>query len=417
MKFEVFKQTTLEELNWYFQFIQYYVVDSWNTQLKEGNLLFPNLIVFTETNDHFIFELFGSDKIFTGLKEKNHKDSSTISYLSQSKFLKGGEERFTLTGKINGGISGFFIRREVDYEILKERFPFCEKLWTDTAQIVLPTGDGSYFKFDKDFENCYMHNCILGNRFGNIHRIKHILFIAISNKLRTEKQYRQWLNESLCIVLLQRIQTLLNQDLQESRESINPLICTQFCTNQREEAYRLASQFANLFLTPGVKELTIGEFLNKHPDFIKKVFSCKSFLYQPKLDWIEGNPDESEKAIIPDLMLERDDGYFDICDLKLPKLERESITQGERRRRRFIQDVEEGFSQLANYQDYFNFEKNREFAWSKYKIKISNPRLTLVLGNYDNANREKIQEASRKYQGTPYNIIDYDTLNSFLLKS
>ena len=140
-------------------------------------------------------------------------------------------------------------------------------------------------------------------------------------------------------------------------------------------------------------------------------------MYQPKLDWIEGNPDDSEKAIILDLMLERDDGYFDICDLKLPKLERESITQGERRRRRFIQDVEEGFSQLANYQDYFNFEKNRNFAWSKYKIMISNLRLTLVLGNYDNANREKIQEASRKYQGTPYNIIDYDTLNSFLLKS
>ena len=57
MKFEVFKQTTLEELNWYFQFIQHYVVNSWNIQQKEGNLLFPNLILFTETNDHFIFEL------------------------------------------------------------------------------------------------------------------------------------------------------------------------------------------------------------------------------------------------------------------------------------------------------------------------------------------------------------------------
>jgi hypothetical protein len=178
--------------------------------------------------------------------------------LSQSKFLKGGEERFTLTGKINGGVSGFFIRREVDCEILKERFPFCEKLWTDTAQLVLTNGDGSYFKFDKDFENCYMHNCILGNRFGRIHRIKYILFIAISNKLRTENQYRKWLNESLCIALLQRISILLNQDLQESIESINPLICTQFCTSQREEAYILASQFANLFLTPGVKELTLG---------------------------------------------------------------------------------------------------------------------------------------------------------------
>ena len=60
--------------------------------------------------------------------------------------------------------------------------------------------------------------------------------------------------------------------------------------------------------------------------------------------------------------------------------------------------VENGIAQLANYEEYFNFEKNREFGLAKYSIKISDPKLILIVGSYENASREELDEASRKIE-------------------
>ena len=70
---------------------------------------------------------------------------------------------------------------------------------------------------------------------------------------------------------------------------------------------------------------------------------------------------------------------------------------------------------LSSY-EYFSYEKNRNHAYSKYKIKVNDPKLYLVVGSYDNVNDEEVREACRSHKDDLV-IIDYDTLNSFFLKS
>jgi hypothetical protein len=132
----------------------------------------------------------------------------------------------------------------------------------------------------------------------------------------------------------------------------------------------------------------------------------------PWVEKVEQNKDEA--AINPDLMIERDDGYYDIYDLKTAALDKFSLTKGTRARRRFIDYVNEGIAQLANYEEYFTFPANREVAWQKYRIKVEDPNLVLVVGNFDNVNRVEIDEASRGYRNIT--IIDYDSLMQLFLK-
>jgi hypothetical protein len=129
--------------------------------------------------------------------------------------------------------------------------------------------------------------------------------------------------------------------------------------------------------------------------------------------WIEKLHQNKDEAINPDLLIEREDGYFDIYDLKTAALDKTSITKGNRARRRFIDYVNEGIAQLANYEEYFTFPKNQELAWQKYQVKVRNPQLVLVVGNFENVNKEEIEEASRAIRNIT--IIDYDTLMQLFL--
>ncbi len=189
-----------------------------------------------------------------------------------------------------------------------------------------------------------------------------------------------------------------------------------YIPNSSAWAYVLSGQFANLFLIPGLREPNIGKFLHKNPDFVKHALDCINFLYEQPLKWKEGNPNPADEYIQPDLLLQLANGYWDMCDLKRPLLEKIKITKGKHSRKRFIDCVAEGIAQLANYEHYFNFQENAEYARSKYGVSVYNPRLILIVGNYENADINQIKEASRMLKSN-YTIMDYDTLNAnFLLR-
>ena len=46
--------------------------------LEEGRLLFPNLVLYTETKEHYIAELFGCTLRFDGLTERIHNEVDPI---------------------------------------------------------------------------------------------------------------------------------------------------------------------------------------------------------------------------------------------------------------------------------------------------------------------------------------------------
>ena len=123
-----------------------------------------------------------------------------------------------------------------------------------------------------------------------------------------------------------------------------------------------------------------------------------------------------EPAINPDCILLHADGSFDICDLKLPLLNRTSLTKGERNRRRFVDSVEEGIAQLAHYKDYFADEINAAKAAKLYGIRrTGSPRMVLIVGNEENFDSSKVKEASRRLQ--PFELMSYDTVLQLYLAS
>lgn len=396
MKFREFIDSSSYLLEKYFSSL-YTEISTERIKLEVGKILFPNLSLFTETKEHFILELFGAANFFSRLKSFTHKCSSTTSYFGQ---FEGQKENpiITFTGR-SSGLSTLLLSNKVDLEDVKKRFGFISDQWK--THLSRSTGNGALFSFGDNFKSCYFDNCLIINRLSEIYRVKYILGAELISKNFSEEDYAYDLNRRLT----------------KKVSGTHELYGIHYIPDTKYEGYAISGQFANIFLLPKLRETRIGEFIRKHPAFIERTLDCKSFLYNKRFDWVESNNNTWEKFIQPDLMLERTDGYYDICDLKTAAMSKKRITKGHHRRRRFIDYAEEGIAQLANYEDYFKYEKNAELAWSKYKVKVKNPRLILVVGSYENTSREEINEAIRKLKPN-YHIIDYDTLNSlFLTKS
>jgi len=129
---------------------------------------------------------------------------------------------------------------------------------------------------------------------------------------------------------------------------------------------------------------------------------------QPSLDWQVPSPDPEEHAIQPDLLLRRSDGNWDIWDLKLPLLGRRDVTTGPRNRRRFVHDIEDGIAQLAHYREFFEIPEHRQLLADKYDANLDDPRYGLVVGNYENVDEDKINEAKRRLGS--FEMVDYDSV-------
>ena len=108
------------------------------------------------------------------------------------------------------------------------------------------------------------------------------------------------------------------------------------------------------------------------------------------------------------MMVKGRDSLWRIVDFKLPLLNRKNVTRGGHRRRRFIDSIAEGISQLYNYHDYFTHEDNVTAAVARLGERVRDPSLTLVVGTSENVDAEEVGQALRAYKAV--DIIDYDTL-------
>ncbi|PEZ05574.1 hypothetical protein CN326_14015 [Bacillus sp. AFS018417] len=368
--------------------------------LDKGSILFPNIMLFTETKEHYIMELLGANKFYNELKTKKHKETSTAKYLYQFESdHTNSEEYMFYCDSLGTVLKNLTLSRPFDLEMLNKRFKVSGQ-WPGSHLIIDGTGNGSLLGFGEKFKSLYIDNCVLVNRLEEIYRVKQVTHMVIVNKNYSRIAYEDELKNKL------------NHPI----SSTNDLFGIQYCIGTKTEALILSGQFASTFLIPGLRETTIGEFLNQNPSFIKKALSCKSFLYEQDFKWIEGNPDLEEKTINPDLMLQREDGFYDICDLKTPKLHEKKLVKGRHKRRAFVSYVDEGISQLANYEEYFTFQANKELSKAKYGVEVVDPTLYLIVGNYENLTLEETREAARKLKSN-YRIIDYDTLNALFLNN
>jgi len=77
--------------------------------------------------------------------------------------------------------------------------------------------------------------------------------------------------------------------------------------------------------------------------------------------------------------------------------------------------VSDLIGQLDTYKRYFEQEKNKEWALKKYGVKIKNPRLIGIVGNYDNFLQDEVDLVLRQYKDDIV-IISYSDLINLLRK-
>jgi hypothetical protein len=91
--------------------------------------LYPNILIITETEHHFIAELIGANPKFDDIKIKKHREKSIERYLSQFDD-KPSDGLFRLDGN-NICFSNLSLSREVDSEAVQNRFPVLKLFLTE----------------------------------------------------------------------------------------------------------------------------------------------------------------------------------------------------------------------------------------------------------------------------------------------
>lgn len=365
----------------------------WNKYLKDAadalhdgrlvseaeKLLFPNLLMVTNCEGYYVAELLGATSSFAGLTLKKSKTQPINSYLNQ--FDNTASMPLIMVAEAQSSFSGICLAREGDFDEVKRRFPAFN---SQKTLLVGTVGSGSLFAFDKSFESMSIDHCLLINQKGNAYRCKNILSLfVVRNSIRAGnlKRFYSHVNSKNVVVL----HTLSAGD----------------------EASSVAGQFQNMYLSQGVHETTLGEFLRMHPEVVQTAFSCESFLYEKSFKWIKSKFEMDELTINPDLLVRRHDGFYDIYDLKTAAFKYKSLTNKKSSRRKFIEYVYDGIAQLHNYSEYFKVPENAKHALDTHGVEVSNPKLVLVVGSWENVVPADVQQASELHPDIT--IIDYDT--------
>jgi hypothetical protein len=187
-----------------------------------------------------------------------------------------------------------------------------------------------------------------------------------------------------------------------------PLIGVTCVSRGRSEVIHRAAHFANMFLMDKLHETSIDGFLQDHEDILLTALNGRRLVSQPLIEWQVPSPDPDEIALSPDLLMQKEDGSWAVWDLKLPLLRRTDATVGPRKRRRFVHSIEDGIAQLAHYKEFFEITQNRIKLREMNGVELGTPSYGLVVGTYENMDKTKIAEASRRLQN--FELIDYDSL-------
>lgn len=381
MIFEKFISEVSEQWRKYFSELSLLQKKGRLIHFGDGVMLYPNLILFTNCAGYYTCELLGVSEVYVGLTIKRSQSTSIYRYLNQFDdrqpiplFELGEGQRFSF----------LTLSQSLDLEVVSERFPSVQLYKSALMRV---NGRGSVFSFGEGFDNCIVDCCVIVNASGPLNRCKNILHLMICrssiNNAGVVACYKDYMSDTQA----RGVHNVLGED---------------------KRRQLIAGQLQNLYLFKGLHETTLGEFFRLHPDIVHRAFNTDNFHYEPHLRWVEHDGTCEDDAINPDLLVRRDDGFYDIFDLKTALVDKRNVTKGGRRRRRFIDYVEEGVAQLVNYREYFTYPNNALLAKEKYGVEVRSPNLVLVVGNWDNSIVDEVKQACRRYPDV--RIIDYDTL-------
>lgn len=364
--------------------------------------VYPNTIVFFKTPTHFGFELLGVSKSPESLNSKERKIEALSDVFS---LFPKRTKRASAMSVVDGfSIAGMKISEEEVEKKWVNKTPIMEKYERD---MIFTSNMEAVVDVSRVATHCSFSRFLIAQHHLGLNRCKHIFFMAIfSRKVKSLEQLKSWVEEVSRHPATRGDFLARTQYLPAFFQGVPP----------DDVSLELVSQIQNISKSPGMHETSIADFIIKNGSALERYFSSQNFLYEKSLDWIEHDGTVEESSIRPDLFVQREDGFYDIVDFKLARMDKGKLTVGQRNRRKFSAYVSDEIHQLANYEWYFSFPKNAKFAYEKYGIKIKAPMLYLIVGNSENIIHQEVTEALRAHPAGKFVVVDYDSLAVSLLE-
>lgn len=329
-----------------------------------GPLLYPRLMILTETPDWNILELAGVSREYRSLEVRRQKAAGIDEYFGTT---AGASAVVALPNE--SVVKDATIASERGKHALSDSFPATQGLLGD--EMVGPSDRLLEFQ-PGNF--AVLNRVLLAQSSVLAVRLKWNFFTIAIHRSEPADKYRDFL-----------------QRLVSNSEHLDPIGTFAVPRGEGVEQALKADQFASTYLH-GLAKLTTAEFLAKHEDVLLSAFDATRLIVQPSLESADG-------TVTPDFILEREDGTHVVGDLALPLRE-----TGQKHRRSL--DLTSGATRLAAYQKYFTTEENQAFAKTKYGVEITDARTVLVVGTQDPAG--DFPQAAKT--ASSLEVVDYDTL-------
>lgn len=382
--FDQFKEVAREAFNGKFQHYQH-LSETVHDSSSGCVTAFPSLCVFSQFERHYVAELFGHVRRFKRLAESSRTDTKrypAAEYFQQFKDISKGVFHIPARQR-RSGFEKFVL---CDASDVRESLSRLGVGYTPEHCTYIRT-DGKLrgtFSFDDDGLSFYTRDIIFVNERLPVSRAKFIRYAMIASS---------------------------NLQLADLRADIGKIVGRKdfldMCSFPADwVSSQVRAEFTSMYLTPHVRETAIGSFLDQHPEIICQSLGHTEFLTELELPWQDN---DEQPSIRPDLLLRREDGCWDIGDLKTAEIFKRSLMTGGNKRPRFKDIVLEGCAQLARYREYFSSARNAEFARAEHGLRMNDPTLFLIVGNQDNLCPDDIRDCSTMLD-PGIRVIEYDTI-------
>lgn len=363
----------------------------------KGGYSYPAILRVGESPHHHVAELVGV-KLINRLEDYKieinsiEKVKNTSSFFNPWFDIKNEQETTLLMDKQRNTLSNICLCTKYDKDVFNKKidFPISKVVIQNTKSevplIILPSSD--YLLF---------HNVdlIRSDSFRILFRTISTAFVV--KKTTIEVDLVKWLEKN----------KVISKQLISGRVDI--LGFNLYCAPSESFARNLSS-----LTSQQVNEPIIDKFIQTNKTYFKDALGYKDVLSKPRLEII--NKEGWDKDYLePDYLMQKEDGNYDILDLKKGLLKSKSITLGGKSRCRFNSYVTELIAQLKGYERYFADRQNENWALQNKGIKINNPRLIGVVGDHNNFDSHEVETALEQYKDNIV-IISYADLVNFLRK-
>jgi len=145
----------------------------------------------------------------------------------------------------------------------------------------------------------------------------------------------------------------------------------------RIDLHKSLNEFIELINLNDTTEVKITKYLEDNPEILQYAFGLNRLNSQVTLEWQYATDKNNLK---PDFIPERMDGYCDIFEFKMPKLNNKSMV-GSNERYHPSYEIDSAISQIDCYEEWCSQEINTKWLESTKGIKVLNPVRYLIMGH------------------------------------